>query len=95
MRWSVTLQATGDRVLTREEVVALADAVAANDGIASGIGTMHYGAQVVVEAADRAAAAEQAAALFSRAAERAELPLWPISRVEAISEADDDPDGYG
>ena len=39
MRWSVTLQAVGDRVLTREEVVELADAVAPHAGVASGIGT--------------------------------------------------------
>ena len=36
MRWSVGIEAEGDRVLTREEVVELADAVAAHDGIATG-----------------------------------------------------------
>ena len=39
MRWSVVLEADGDRMMTREEIVELADAVAAYDGIASGIGT--------------------------------------------------------
>ena len=39
MRWSVGIEAEGDRVLSREEVVELADAVAANSGIATGIGT--------------------------------------------------------
>ena len=39
-----------DRVLTREEVVELADAIAPVSGIASGIGTDRYGAQLVVQA---------------------------------------------
>ena len=39
MRWSVTVVAEGDRVVSREEIVELADAVAASGGIASGIGT--------------------------------------------------------
>ena len=55
MRWSVGIEAEGDRVLTREEVVELADAVAASSGIATGIGTSRYGAQLVVEAASREA----------------------------------------
>ena len=38
--------AEGDRVMTREEIVELADAVAASSGIASGIGTTGYGAQM-------------------------------------------------
>ena len=50
MRWSVGIEAEGDRVLTREEVVELADAVAANGGIATGIGTSRFGAQLIVEA---------------------------------------------
>ena len=39
MRFSVTVVAEGDRLLTREEIVELADAVAVHQGIASGIGT--------------------------------------------------------
>ena len=50
MRFSVSIQAEGDREVTLEEVVDLADAVATLDGIASGYGTMGYGAQIVVEA---------------------------------------------
>ncbi len=49
MRWSVGIQADGDRVLTREEIVELADAVAAYGGIASGVGSDRYGAQLIVE----------------------------------------------
>ena len=60
MRWSVGLEAEGDRVLTREEIVELADAVAAHNGIATGIGTTHYGAQLVVEADTRDEAIEKA-----------------------------------
>jgi hypothetical protein len=44
VRWSVGIEAEGDRVLTREQVVELADAVAASGGIATGIGTSLYGA---------------------------------------------------
>jgi hypothetical protein len=85
----VTLVAEGDRVLTREEVVELADAVAECSGIASGIGTTSYGAQLVVDAADSIQAVERASAVFMRAATRAGLPPWPISRAETISEHDD------
>jgi hypothetical protein len=85
----VTLVAEGDRVLTREEVVELADAVAESSGIASGIGTTSYGAQLVVDAADSIQAVERASAVFMRAATRAGLPPWPISRAETISEHDD------
>ena len=59
MRWSVGIEAEGDQVLTREQVVELADAVAASSGIATGIGTNRYGAQLVVEAGSRDEAVEQ------------------------------------
>lgn len=90
--------AEGDRVMTREEVVELADAVAANSGIASGIGTTSYGAQLVVHADSSDEAVELATAEFVQAAARAELPPWPIARAEALSEEDDmsdDLDGDG
>ena len=63
MRWSVSLVAEGDRVIELDEVVELADAVAASNGIASGMGTMSYGAQVVVEADDGEQAVERAIAM--------------------------------
>ena len=47
-------------MLTREEVVELADAVAASRGIASGIGTTRYGAQLIVDADSRDAAMQRA-----------------------------------
>ena len=90
MKWSVSVLAEGDRVVTQDEVVELADAVAPLGGIASGIGAMHYGAQLMVEADDRQAAAEQGAAEFVRAAARAGLPAWPITYVDALSEEDDE-----
>ena len=89
VKWSVSIVAQGDRTVSREEVVELADAVAAFDGIASGIGAEHYGAQLVMEAADRETAIERATAEFVRAVERAGLPPWPIAEASAISEADD------
>jgi hypothetical protein len=89
MRWSVGIEAEGDRVLSREEVVELADAVASSDGIATGIGTSRYGAQLVVQAGCREQAIEAATAEFTAAAARAGLPAAPIVRVEAVSEDED------
>ena len=90
VRWSVGIEAEGDRVLTREEVVELADAVAVSDGIATGIGTNRYGAQLVVQAASRDEAIDQATEEFVQAAARAGLPAAPIVRVEAVSEDEED-----
>ena len=90
MKWSVTLEAEGDRVMTREEIVELADAVAEHGGIASGIGTTRYGAQLSVEAGSREAAVERASAAFTDAAARAALPPWPIIDIGVIGEDDDD-----
>jgi len=89
VRWSVGIEAAGDRVLTREDVVALADAVAASGGIATGIGSSRYGAQLVVDADSREAAIERATAEFRRAAATAGLPGAPVVRAEAISEDED------
>jgi hypothetical protein len=89
MRWSVGIQAQSERVLSREEVVELADAVAGYDGIATGIGTDRYGAQLVVDADSREQAIETATRHFARAAERAGLPTGSIVRAEAISEDED------
>ena len=89
MRWSVSVVAEGDRVVTHDEIVALADAVAPMNGIASGIGTPSYGAQLVVEAATADDAVEIAVPAFLRAAEAAGMPDWPATRAEVISEIDD------
>ena len=89
MRWSVGVEAQGDRVLTREEVVELADAVAASSGVASGIGTNRYGAQLLVVADSRDDAIAAATEIFLAAARTAGLPAAPIARTEAISEDED------
>jgi hypothetical protein len=89
VRWSVGIQAEADRVISREEVVELADAVAAYDGIATGVGTSHYGAQLVVQADSRQEAIELATRQFAQAAAQARLPEGPIVRTEAISEAEE------
>jgi hypothetical protein len=86
----VSLVAEGDRVVSREEVVELADAVAASGGIASGIGTTRYGAQLLIEADDRETAQRKGEAAFASAAQRAGLPPWPVSTVDVLSEADED-----
>jgi hypothetical protein len=90
MRWSVGIEAEGDEVLSREQVVELADAVAASSGIAAGIGSTRYGAQLVVVAGSRDEAVELATAEFARAVAVAGLPQAPIVRVEAISEEEDE-----
>jgi len=89
VRWSVGIQAEADRTLSREEVVELADAVAAYDGIASGIGSSRYGAQLVVDADTREEAIKKATSQFSKAVEQAKLPDGPIVRAEAVSEDED------
>ena len=89
MRWSVGIEADAGRVLSREEVVELADAVAANDGIASGIGSKRYGVTLVVQAGSRAEAIAKATEEFTRARDRAGLPDAPVVRVEAVTEHDD------
>ncbi len=89
MRFSVSLVAEGDREVTLEEVVALADAVAGMGGIASGVGSLSYGAQIIVEADDSDLAVDRALTAFAGAVERAGLPAWPVARAETISEDDD------
>jgi hypothetical protein len=89
VRWSVGLEAEGDRVFSREEVVELADAVAASDGIASGIGTNRYGARLVVVADSREDAIAAATEVFVAAAATAGLPTAPIVATEAVSEAEE------
>ena len=89
MRWSVGIQAEADRTLSREEVVELADAVASYDGIATGIGSSRYGAQLVVQADSREDAIAKATARFARAVEQARLPDGPIVATEAISEEEE------
>lgn len=89
MKWSVSVAAEGDRVVSHEEVVELADAVAMSGGIASGIGTTRFGAQLIVEADDRDDAVRRGTAEFVRAAAQAGLPDWPVVYVNAISEADE------
>jgi hypothetical protein len=91
MRWSVGIEVEGDRVLTREQVVALADAVAPSDGIATGIGTTRYGARLVVEAESREEAIETATEEFWRAVRKARLWRAPVVRTEAVSEDEDAP----
>jgi hypothetical protein len=91
VKWSVGIEVEGDRVLTREQVVDLADAVAPSGGIATGIGTSRYGAQLIVEAVSREEAIEKATEEFWRAVRKARLRPAPVVRTEAISEDEDAP----
>jgi len=95
IRWSVGLETEGYRVMRPEEIVELADAVAPSRGIATGIGTNRYGAQIVVTADNRDEAIEKATEKFNAAVRKAELPMYPIVRVEAISEHEEEAKGMG
>lgn len=95
MRWSVSVQARGDRTITHDEVLALADAVAVHQGIASGIGSPGYGAQIVVIADTEPEAEARGRAVFAEVVAQAGLPAFPVVAVSALSEAADaDPDLY-
>lgn len=69
-----------------DEIVALADAVAPLDGIASGVGAMSYGAQILVEAENADKAVDVALPLFNAAVETAGVPPWPVTKAEVIGE---------
>ena len=69
-----------------DEIVALADAVAGLDGVASGVGAMSYGAQIVVEAGSADEAVELALPLFSGAVDTSGLPAWPVATAEVVGE---------
>lgn len=89
MRFSVSMRAEGDREITLEETVELADAVATLSGIASGYGTMSYGAQIVVDAESSDAAVDLALEQFTRAVAATSLPDWPVTHAECIGEDED------
>ena len=79
MKWSVGIEAQGDRVLSREEVVELADAVAASDGIASGIGSKRYGVTLIVQAGSLARSRALVNSSVALAIASARLPACTIS----------------
>lgn len=89
MRWSISVRADGDRVMDREEIVELADAVARWEGIASGIGSTSYSAQLVIEASTSDEAVDQAIELFTKAARVAGLPEWPVAWAESVSDEEE------
>ena len=86
MKWSVSIKAEGDRPMEINEIVALADAVAPLGGVASGIGAMSYGAQILVEADSSDEAVDVALPLFERAVATAGIPTWPVTKAEVIGE---------
>jgi len=84
------IEAEAGAVLTREQVVELADAVAASGGVASGIGTSRYGARLIVQADSREEAVAKATEEFTAAAATAGLPPGPVVRTEAVGEDEDE-----
>ena len=89
LQWSVGIEVAGDELMTLERIGDLADAVAATGGIASGIGETCYGVKVLVYAEDREQAIAKATEILRSAARTTDLPEWPVSRVEAVSEDDE------
>lgn len=94
-RWSVGVRCEGDRVMSQEDILELADAIAIHNGVATGIGQESYGAQLVVSADTIGEAEVLAKRTFKQAAAAAGLPDWPIVEVDALSEEEDsEPDYY-
>jgi hypothetical protein len=89
VRWSVGIEVEAGSVLTREQVVELADAVASSGGVASGIGTTVYGARLIVQADSREEAVARASEEFTAAVAKAGLPSGPVVRTDAVSEDED------
>jgi hypothetical protein len=92
VQWSVGIEVTGGdgaEVMSLERIGELADAVASDGGIASGIGQPAYGVKVLVEAESRESAVARATEILRSAARTASLPEWPVSRVEVVSEEEE------
>jgi hypothetical protein len=92
VQWSVGIEVTGGdgaEVMSLERIGDLADAVASDGGIASGIGQPAYGVKVLVEAESRESAVARATEILRTAARTAALPEWPVSRVEVVSEEEE------
>jgi hypothetical protein len=94
VQWSVVLEAVGDREVTLDEVVELADAVAPYGGVASGVGTTSYAARILVDAESREQAGEVGAATMAEVARSAGLPSWPVTVLDVVSPDDPDEVGY-
>ena len=94
MQFSVSISAEGDREISLPEIVEFADAVAPYQGIASGAGSMGYGAQLVVEADHSESALENALSIFAKCVTTAQLPNWQVTSAETISEIEDFEDEY-
>jgi hypothetical protein len=94
MKFSVSLYAEGDREIELAEVVEFADAVAMYSGIATGAGTMTYGAQLVIEAPNSDIAVDKAIEIFANAAVIAKMPDWPVSKAETMTEDQDWEDAF-
>jgi hypothetical protein len=92
VQWSVGIEVAGGddaEVMTLDRIGDLADAVARDGGIASGIGQPCYGVKVLVEAESRESAVARATEILREAARTASLPDWPVSRVEVVSEEEE------
>ena len=92
VQWSVGIEVAGGdgaELMTLERIGDLAEAVAPDGGIASGIGEARYGVKVLVEAESRESAVARATEILRAAARTASLPEWPVSRVEVVSEEEE------
>jgi hypothetical protein len=88
--WNVTVTASGDRLITDDEVAKLGEVVAPAGGAATGAGTQSYGVSLVLAAATREEACTIGTNVLIAAASRAGLPEWP---VHCSAEGDGPPGG--
>ena len=90
--WAVYIKAAGRGTVTEDQASALLDELAELHAGGVGFGPGAYTVTVNVEAPDPVAAGEAARAAVAGAAARVGLPDWPVVRLEAITEAEQDAD---
>jgi hypothetical protein len=84
---NIEFRAADEQQVTDEAIEEFMSIVEPHDGVVSGgAGYPIYDATVGVTAADAPTAAEQGRALVVEAAAKADLPDWPIVRVEVVRE---------
>jgi hypothetical protein len=90
--WTVTVTASGDRLVTDDELAKLLEVVAPAGGTATGAGTQRYRVSFELAAATREEACTIGTNMLIAAASRAGLPEWPL---HCSAEGDGPPGGAG
>ena len=91
VQWSVGIEVTGDEVMTPDRICDLADAVASASGDRLGDRSAVLRRQGGGGGRrPRTEAVAKATGILRSAARTAALPEWPISRVEVVSEDEEE-----